>query len=393
MGRQRRSGSGRLLAFAAITALSLAAALPAAAAAGTKRADARLDRALHEIVSAPDGPPGVSALVQRGRDLKLHTAGRANLGSPAPIRLRQRMRIASVTKAFTGAVLLRLVENGKLKLSSTIGQVRPDLPAAWAPVTLRQLLYHTSGLPPYTGSADFLSYFAAHLTDYISPYYAISFVFDEPLVFPQGTRYEYSNTDNIVMALMAEKAAGRGWNRLLRDLVLRPLHLTDTSLPTGFRLPRPFVRGYIFDAPGAPLEDVSEAVSVSSIWSAGGIVSSARDLNRFVRAWGGGSLLSDPGVRRAQTSFLPPFSGGEPPGPGQNRGGLTLFRYKLPCGIVYGHTGNFPGYTQFISSSPDGSRSAVVSANLQLDVRTGPPGEFTKLRRIFRRAACAALAG
>jgi D-alanyl-D-alanine carboxypeptidase len=98
-------------------------------------------------------------------------------------------------------------------------------------------------------------------------------------------------------------------------------------------------------------------------------------------------------VRRAQTAFLPPFTGGEPPGPGQNRDGLTLYRYRVPCGVVFGHSGNFPGYTQWIASSPDGSRSAVVTANLQLSVGTGPPGVFTPLRKLFKRAACAALAG
>jgi D-alanyl-D-alanine carboxypeptidase len=98
-------------------------------------------------------------------------------------------------------------------------------------------------------------------------------------------------------------------------------------------------------------------------------------------------------MRNAQTRFLPPFTGGQPPGPGQNRGGLTLFRYRTPCGVVFGHSGNFPGYTQWIASSPDGSRSTVVTANEQLDVETGAPGVFPHLRTVFRRAACAALAG
>ena len=89
---------------------------------------------------------------------------------------------------------------------------------------------------------------------------------------------------NIVMALMAESATGRRWERLLRDLVLRPLRLTDTVLPSGFLLPKPFARGYFYDGPGA-LEDVSEEISVSSVWAAGGMVSSPRDLNRFIRAW------------------------------------------------------------------------------------------------------------
>ena len=386
--RRRRAGHR-----AALLSLVALAVLPAGAQAGARQADLRLDRAIKAVLAQPERPPGVSALVQRGREAKSHSFGSARIGAPGRILPTQRMRIASVTKAFTGAVMLRLVENGRLKLGSTIGALRPDLPPLWHPVTLRQLLYHTSGVPSYTADPDFGAYFGSHLKDYISPLEAISFVFDEDLEFAPGTRYEYSNSDNIVMALMAETATGRRFEGLLGDLVLRPLRLRQTSLPSGFELPSPFVTGYFWNGPGQPLEDVSEEVSVSSVWAAGGIVSTQRDLTRFVRAWAGGSLLKTRKVRRAQTAFLPPFSPGEPPGPGVNRGGLTLFRYKTPCGVVFGHSGNFPGYTQFIAASPDGTRSAVVTANLQLDVAAGPPGVFPMLRRVYRRAVCAALAG
>ena len=102
-------------------------------------------------------------------------------------------------------------------------------------------------------------------------------------------------------------------------------------------------------------------------------------------------FVREPKLRRAQRRFIP-GAAGDPPGPGANSGGLTLYRYRLPCGTVFGHTGNFPGYTQFFAASRDGSRSTVVSANLQLDVATGTPGVFSILHRVFQRAACATLA-
>jgi D-alanyl-D-alanine carboxypeptidase len=71
-----------------------------------------------------------------------------------------------------------------------------------------------------------------------------------------------------------------------------------------------------------------------------------------------------------------------------------VFRYETRCGTVWGHTGNFPGgYTQFIASSPDGSRSATVSINTQLTPTSGDPDAFRALRRAEIRAVCAALAG
>jgi D-alanyl-D-alanine carboxypeptidase len=378
--------------IAALVALFLLA--PAAAVAGTDQADQRLERALAEVIAMPEGPPGVSAVVQRGDELRHHTAGRANVDAPGPIRLDQHMRIASVTKAFTGAVVLNLVERGKLSLGDTIGRTRPDLPAAWHGITLRQLLYHTSGLPNYTATPGFQAYLPGRFRDYISPGQMIDFAAAEAVEFPPGARYEYSNTDNIVMALMAEKVARTPFPEILKQLVFRPLRLRGTSFSSRIELPKPFVRGYVFDGPGEPLFDISEEINPSGAWAAGAIVSTPRDLNTFVRAWAGGSLLRKPAVRRAQTAFLPPFTGGEPPGPGQNRGGLTLYRYRTPCGVVFGHSGNFPGYTQWIAASPDGTRSAVVTANMALNPpSTGSQEAFGQLRRTFRRAACAALAG
>ena len=86
-----------------------------------------------------------------------------------------------------------------------------------------------------------------------------------------------------------------------------------------------------------------------------------------------------------------PGGASDPPGPGQNSAGLGLFRYETSCGVVYGHTGNFPGYTQFAAASRDGLRSATVSVNLQL--RPDLDGVvFPQLRRTFELAVCAALA-
>ena len=83
----------------------------------------------------------------------------------------------------------------------------------------------------------------------------------------------------------------------------------------------------------------------------------------------------------------------EPPGPGKNSTGLGVFRYQTRCGTVWGHTGNYPGYTQFLASSPDGRRSVTVSVNEQLSPEQGAPGVFDALRRAEGKAVCAALAG
>jgi D-alanyl-D-alanine carboxypeptidase len=380
----------KIIVLAAV-ALSVLLLTATSAWGGAKQADARLDRALRELVQIPAGPPGAIAVVQRGKDREVHRAGVSNQELGGRIGLHQRMRLASVSKAYSGAVSLRLVERGRLRLDRSIREVLPSLPVAWHTVTLRQALQHTSGLPDYTVDEAFLDAVGADPRRAFTHVELIDYVADEPLDFPAGSRYHYSNTDNIVIALMAEAVTGRSYEALLRRLVFRPLGMTETVMAPGFTLPQPFVHGYLYGGPSRPLEDVSEALSVSWVWASGGLVSSPADLNTFIRGYGGKALLGRP-IRRQQRSFVP-GGGSEPPGPGDNSAGLALFQYRTSCGTVLGHTGNFPGYTQFAATSPSGRRSATVSINLQLAPTAGTPGVFDALRRVDELAVCAALAG
>jgi D-alanyl-D-alanine carboxypeptidase len=83
------------------------------------------------------GPPGVIAVVQRGKHREVHAFGVRNIKRGLPMRADARMRLASTSKAFSGAVALSLVTKGKLSLSDTIGKRLPGLPKAWHEITLR----------------------------------------------------------------------------------------------------------------------------------------------------------------------------------------------------------------------------------------------------------------
>jgi D-alanyl-D-alanine carboxypeptidase len=363
----------------------------APAAAGTREASASIDRALRDLVATPNGPPGAIAVIQRGEDREVHRAGIANQELGGRLGARQSMRLASVAKAFSGAVALRLVEQGRLGLDQSIRQALPWLPDEWQGVTLRQALQHTSGLPEYITDPEFGAAFGSNPRGYISPVQIVGYVADQPLAFPAGSRYRYADTDNIVVGLMAAAVTGQSYETLLKRLVYRRLRLRRTIMPPGFTLPQPFIHGYSFDAPGLPLEDVSEAISASGAWASGGIVSTPADLNTFIRAYAGKELLGKR-VRREQRSF---YLGGasDPPGPGFNSAGLGIFRYEAGCGTVLGHTGSFPGYTQFAAAAPNGRRSATVSVNLQLSPTIGPPGVYDALVQAREATVCAALAG
>lgn len=382
--------TGTALAIALCMALpATASANPGAAAKPKGSESERLQKALNKLVNKVDGgPPGASIVLRHGRRQTFLTAGYADVESKARFRPGKQMRIASVSKAFSGAVALSLVESGDLDLDQSITTSVPTLPSAWSAVTLRQLLDHTSGLPNFTTDPGFQEFFGNNLHGTATKQELVDFVADQPLVFPAGTDYAYSNTDNIVIAMIAEAATGETYNELLDRLVKQPLGLRRTDLPSGFELPSPRINGY----DTMPLEDLTECCSMSFVNASGGIYSTPRSLSLFVSGYGGGKLFGKR-TRAEQFDWIR-GGGSEPSGPGKNSAGLGIFRYQLNCGTMFGHTGNFPGYTQFIATNRNGRRSVVVSANRQLAPDApgvDAPAAFKKLHRMFARAACTAL--
>jgi D-alanyl-D-alanine carboxypeptidase len=231
----------------------------------------------------------------------------------------------------------------------------------------------------------------ASLKEAPPPEELLTYVYGEDLLFEPGSKYHYSNSDNIAVALMVEDATQRTYEGQLRKQVYEPLGLRNTSLPRGADLEAPFIHGYDNDPKERPPEDYSEVMAAGWAWSAGGIVSTPSNLNTFIRGYVGGELFD----RRVQAQQRRVIEGGssEPPGPGKNSAGLALFRYETKCGTMWGHTGNTLGYTQFMAASPNGRRSVTVSVNEQLfPPEVGTPGAFKALRQAEKRAVCAALA-
>ena len=150
-----RRNLSRAVSMVALVATVLASCSDSSASDDEPDRRAALDQALAELVAMPGGPPGAIVVVQRGSDRSVHAAGVAEVGSDTAPGVDDHMRLASVSKAFSGAAALALVDEGVLSLDDTIGQRLPDLPAAWHDVTLRQLLDHTSGLPDYSSTAAF----------------------------------------------------------------------------------------------------------------------------------------------------------------------------------------------------------------------------------------------
>jgi D-alanyl-D-alanine carboxypeptidase len=247
------------------------------------------------------------------------------------------------------------------------------------------MLNHTSGLPDYTQSDGFRRQAMRDPRGYVSPMQIIGWVRNKRLRFTPGSRYEYSNTDNIVVGLIAQRVTGRSVGQLLSTVVFGPAGLRQTTFPARrIALPTPFMHGYDVE-PGKPPQDVTTFLSPSGAWASGAIVSTPADLGAFIRADLDGRFFGS-AQHAQQLHFIAGSS--SPPGPGKNAAGLAIFRYQTRCGTVYGHTGNFPGYVQWAAATADGSRSVTTSLNI-----AAPTGALLQQLRSLQATAVCALLG
>lgn len=374
-----------VMAFATFMVASCSNGAPSTSST-TSDPTAALSAQLHKLTGMPEGPPGAIALVQIGGQMHVVTAGVGDVASKQPVTVGETFRIASVSKAFNGAIVLALVSKGVLSLGDTVAKVLPTLPAAWSAVTVAQLLQHTSGVPDYIKNPTFLEQFQADPQQVLTPMQLLDFVADEPLLFTPGSRYDYSDSDNIILGLMAEAVTHDTYDAALAQYVSQPLGLSITSLPANSALTEPYFRGYSV-SPGTAPEDVSTVLNPGLAWASGGMISTPAELNTFIRAYASGKLLND-ATGAGQRQFVAGSSG--PPGPGENSAGLGIYRYTTTCGVVYGHTGNLPGYTTFAASNLSGTRSVVVVVNTQLQDKPGNQ-PFKALRQAEALGVCAAL--
>ncbi|MGI5161571.1 serine hydrolase domain-containing protein [Microbispora sp. CA-102843] len=356
-------------ALAACAALALA---PAAAHAAGKT-DA-VQKSLDTLVRTDKFPAALASV--RGRDGRVrdYTAGVADLRTRAKVPVDGYVRIGSNTKTFTAVVVLQLVGEGKVKLDEPIETYLPKLVRGRGGdgrrITVRQLLQHTTGLPNYT---TFLAEGALpYQHTYFQPRELLDLALKEKAHFTPDTKWEYSNTNYVILGLLVEKVTRRPVNEQIEERIIKRIGLRHTYFPNvgdqGIRAPHP--KGYHRDDPDKPLTDVTEW-DPSFGWAAGQMNATPSDLNRFFTALLGGKLLAPEQLAQMRTTV--DASSGLWPGA---RYGLGLVSTPLSCGgLAWGHGGDIMGYSTTDAATDDGR--AVTIAVTQL------PGDATALGHLM----------
>ncbi|MBB4845908.1 CubicO group peptidase (beta-lactamase class C family) [Paucibacter oligotrophus] len=204
---------------------------PVAAEAAEAEADnkaAAVERLVRNEMSAR-GIPGAQLTVVQGRKIVFTGAyGQTNLETGAPVTKQTIFGINSISKAVTGVAVMQLVEAGKLDLDAPLASYLKTLPPAWAEVSIRQALTHTSGLPEVIDDN-------ARPLGGAEPEQAWAKVQELPLNFAPGTRFEYSQTNYVVVGKLIEKISGQSYAEFVRSRQFKPAGMqlsgfTDTAV-------------------------------------------------------------------------------------------------------------------------------------------------------------------
>ncbi|MGI5995840.1 serine hydrolase domain-containing protein [Saccharomonospora viridis] len=365
--------------------LSLAATAfigPAVAVASETETAAEILREGAQL-GVDNGYPGVIGLVRDGTDTAYVQAGLGDRFTRVPADPQARFRIGSNTKAFIATVLLQLEAEDRLSLDDTLDTWLPDVFARsghdGSTITVRQLLNHTSGLPEYLNDPRVLASYAANLNPYRKwePRKLVEIALRQGATGAPGERHSYSNTNYLLAGMVIEAVTGNPPHVEVRQRIISPLGLHDTSFPTDPRPQGEWLRGYF--RIGGFLRDVTVS-NVDITGSAGAMVSTLDDLATFERALLSGELLPEPQLAALKDTV--PLTED-----GSAGAGLGVFLTPTPCGPVWQHSGALLGYTTLWLTSDDGDKQVVVAAN-EYHLVGGGPGE-QHIARAAVEAYCA----
>lgn len=353
--RTRRWGIGLVIVVLLLGACSVGrdASVPGThggpattAALAPGEAAARSQELLDGVINGDE--PGCAAAVGIDGDVVWRgVRGLADLETGAQITESTVFDIASVSKQFTATAVLLLVEAGKLSLDDSLASHVPGLPAWAETVTVAQVMHQTSGIPDYIGLLEDAGY---QDTDRTTQEQALRMLADvQDLEFEPGDRFEYSNSNYLLLADIVQRVSGQSFPAYLNTAVFRPLDLAmvvdaGTSVPDK-------AKSYELD------ENTSEYTATSSAWEQvgdGGIQTTPTQLVRWADNYPtgklGGQRLLD-----AQVEGAVDTGSGD-----RDRYGAGIFVY--PDGALV-HDGSWSGFVSAFHISADRRTSVAVTCN------------------------------
>ncbi|MEU9036863.1 serine hydrolase domain-containing protein [Streptomyces sp. NPDC048352] len=319
---------------------------------------AQLDGAVQKVLKEARVPGVVVALSAPGKGEYVRSFGVADKATGAPMRADMNQRIGSVTKTFTVTAVLQLVDAGKVGLDDPIGKYVAGVPNGDR-ITLRELAGMRSGLFNYSEDEGFFKALTSDPRRPFTPQELLGYAFKHPVQFEPNAKFDYCNTNLILLGLVVEKVSGTPLNRYINEQVVKPAGLRHTFFPTGAEFPAPHAQGYTDQTASGKTENATDW-NPSWGWAAGAMVSDLPDLRSWAKTLATGTLLT-PATQAQRLKVVPAL-----PGTGY---GLGLFNVQ---GWI-GHNGSLPGYQDLVVYLPQSQATLVVMLNTDIGYEGSEP--------------------
>ena len=361
----------RILPLAALVlALSSNAVAQSSTTAPPVGAADAIGRVIDSVVRNRGFAGAVVGVAVNGRIAFIKGYGLADLEQNAPITEKTVLRIGSVTKQFTSALVLKLADQGKLSLDDTLARFLPEFPRG-GEVTIRQLLSHTSGIMSYTNPKVMSQLKDAGRREWTIKDLVARITTLTPLYeFDPGTGWSYSNSGYMLLGAIIEKVTGKSYSDALKAELLDPLGLHDTQVDNLAEVVPDRARGYETSKTASSGFKNAEFISMGAAGPAGAMRSTAADLLAWHAALFGGKVLKPEtlGLMRAPARLKDgrlSSKGRVGPAwvPETTEYGFGLFLGNLDGHVTVGHGGAIFGFNTWMETFPDDNVTMLVMAN------------------------------
>jgi D-alanyl-D-alanine carboxypeptidase len=283
---------------------------------------------------------GNVSLSHEGLIIYSRAVGFAELVDKKASTERTKYRVGSISKMFTAVLVFKAIEEGELSIDTPLSQYYPEVDQS-EKITIGYLLNHRSGIPSFTKDKAFFDY----RTEYKSHEDMLAIITSYSSHFEPGTENEYSNSNYFLLSQILEKVYELSYNELLQSKVIQPLSLEDTYLGSSINVDNNEALSYTFNDQWTQFQETELSIAIGS----GSLVSSSKDLNRFIYALFNEEIISKDSLK--QMTLL-----------SDNMGmGIMPFAHKAAKG--FGHGGHIDAFHAITVYLPEEKLAVSITSN------------------------------
>ncbi|GHA42692.1 D-Ala-D-Ala carboxypeptidase [Salinimicrobium marinum] len=300
---------------------------------------AKMD-SLFAVVEENQKGMGSVTISKYGEIIYQNSIGFSDLDNQVRNTENTKFRIGSISKTFTAAVIMQLVEEGKLQLDTKLAEFFPDIPNAFE-ITVEDLLRHQSGLFNFTNKKEYLEY----LEESKTKEELLEIFIANGTVSKPGEKNEYSNTNYVLLSFIAEDVDSSSLKDILEKRIVAPLQLQNTYFGGKINTANSEAFSYRKKGKWIPTSETDTSIPMG----AGGVVSTPSDLTTFFTALFSGEVVKPEMLEEMKA--MP------------NKFGIGLFSYPFADKIFYGHDGGIDGFSSIAIYNPEDGLSVAYLSN------------------------------